>query len=61
MRGGPAGREYRCRDEGRPKATRLRQALHATLNIDRVRTGDLGGNAGTAAFSKALVSRITNG
>jgi isocitrate dehydrogenase (NAD+) len=26
-----------------------------------VRTGDLGGSANTAAFTKALVSRIANG
>jgi len=26
-----------------------------------VRTGDLGGKAGTAEFTKALVSRIVNG
>ena len=43
------------------QATRLRQALDATLNIDGVRTGDLGGSASTAAFTKALVARITNG
>lgn len=42
------------------KATRLRQALHATLNIDQVRTGDLGGSASTTAFTHALVSRIRN-
>jgi isocitrate dehydrogenase (NAD+) len=43
------------------KATRLRQALDATLNIDQVRTGDLGGKATTAEFTRALVSRIANG
>jgi isocitrate dehydrogenase (NAD+) len=43
------------------KATRLRQALDATLNIDKVRTGDLGGKANTAEFTKALVGRISNG
>ncbi len=43
------------------QATRLRQALHATLNLDMVRTGDLGGSASTAAFTQALVSRIRNG
>jgi len=43
------------------KATRLRQALDAALNVDMVRTGDLGGKASTAEFTKALVSRITNG
>jgi len=42
-------------------ATRLRQAIDATLNIDKVRTGDLGGTAGTAAYTQALVSRIKNG
>ncbi|MEP6875127.1 MAG: isocitrate/isopropylmalate family dehydrogenase [Burkholderiales bacterium] len=42
-------------------ATRLRQAINATLNIDMVRTGDLGGSAGTKAFTSALVSRITKG
>ena len=42
-------------------ATRLRKAIDDTLNIDKVRTGDLGGNAGTVAFTKALVSRIQNG
>ena len=42
-------------------ATRLRKAIDDTLNIDKVRTGDLGGTAGTAAFTKALVSRIQNG
>ena len=41
-------------------ATRLRQAIDEVLNIDQVRTGDLGGSASTAAFTKALVSRIAN-
>jgi isocitrate dehydrogenase (NAD+) len=41
-------------------ATRLRLAIDETLNIDRVRTGDLGGSANTAAFTQALVSRIKN-
>jgi isocitrate dehydrogenase (NAD+) len=40
---------------------RLRRAIDATLNIDGVRTGDLGGNADTAAFTTALVARIRNG
>ncbi|RZI94356.1 MAG: NAD-dependent isocitrate dehydrogenase, partial [Variovorax sp.] len=43
------------------KATRLRTAIDETLNIDKVRTGDLGGTANTAAFTKALVSRIHGG
>jgi isocitrate dehydrogenase (NAD+) len=42
-------------------AARLRTAIDATLNIDKVRTGDLGGSANSAAFTKALVSRIVNG
>lgn len=42
-------------------AVRLRQAIDETLNIDKVRTGDLGGTASTAAFTKALVSRIGGG
>jgi isocitrate dehydrogenase (NAD+) len=42
-------------------AARLRRALHDTLNVDLVRTGDLGGSASTGAFTKALVSRIANG
>jgi isocitrate dehydrogenase (NAD+) len=39
-------------------ATRLRRAIDDTLNLDRVRTGDLGGTAGTADFTRALVQRI---
>jgi isocitrate dehydrogenase (NAD+) len=42
-------------------ATRLRRAISETLNIDKVRTGDLGGSASTSAYTKALVSRIANG
>ncbi len=42
-------------------ATRLRQAIDATLNIDLVRTGDLGGSASTSTFTQALVKRIKNG
>jgi isocitrate dehydrogenase (NAD+) len=42
-------------------AGRLRGAIHATLNTDGVRTGDLGGTANTAAFTRALVSRIKTG
>ena len=40
--------------------TRLRKAIDATLNVDKVPTGDLGGSANTATFTKALVSRIAN-
>jgi isocitrate dehydrogenase (NAD+) len=39
-------------------ATRLRVAIDQTLNVDNVRTGDLGGKANTAEFTKALISRI---
>ncbi len=42
-------------------ATRLRVAIDATLNLDKVRTGDLGGTASTAEFTRALVARIANG
>jgi isocitrate dehydrogenase (NAD+) len=41
-------------------AARLRKAIGETLNADRVRTGDLGGRAGTAEFTRALVARIAN-
>jgi isocitrate dehydrogenase (NAD+) len=41
-------------------AVRLRQALHETLNIDQVRTGDLGGRSSTAEFTHAVVKRITH-
>lgn len=40
-------------------ATQLRQAIDATLNVDNIRTGDLGGKAGTAEYTRALVARIT--
>jgi isocitrate dehydrogenase (NAD+) len=42
-------------------AARLRKAIDDTLNVDKVRTGDLGGAANTAAFTTALASRIRNG
>ena len=43
------------------KATRVRKAIDDTLNVDKVRTGDLGGSASTAEFTRALVARINNG
>ena len=43
-----------------PMAARLRKAIGETLNTDQVRTGDLGGRAGTAEFTRALVARIAN-
>jgi isocitrate dehydrogenase (NAD+) len=39
-------------------AGRLRRAISATLNLDQVRTGDLGGKSTTAEFTRALVRRI---
>jgi isocitrate dehydrogenase (NAD+) len=41
-------------------ALRLRNGIHDTLNIDNVRTGDLGGRSNTAEFTRALVKRIVN-
>jgi isocitrate dehydrogenase (NAD+) len=41
-------------------AARFRTAIDQTLNVDKVKTGDLGGNAGTAEFTRALVKRIAN-
>lgn len=37
---------------------RLRKAIDETLNIDQVRTGDLGGRASTSEFAAALVKRV---
>lgn len=42
------------------KATRLRNSIDATLNVDGVRTSDLGGNSSTRDFAKSLVRRIKN-
>jgi isocitrate dehydrogenase (NAD+) len=41
-------------------AARLRTAIDQTLNLDKVRTGDLGGRSNTAEFTRALVKRIAN-
>jgi isocitrate dehydrogenase (NAD+) len=41
-------------------ATRLRAAIGATLNVDLVRTGDLGGHSTTAQFTHALIAHIRN-
>src|SRR5688572_12322392 len=38
-------------------ATSLRKAIDDTLNIDKVRTGDLGGEGNTMSFAKAIASR----
>jgi isocitrate dehydrogenase (NAD+) len=41
-------------------AQRLRKAVGETLNLDKIRTGDLGGRSTTAEFTAALVKRIAN-
>jgi isocitrate dehydrogenase (NAD+) len=43
------------------KATRLRRAINNTLNVDNIRTGDLGGSASTSAYAAALCARVRNG
>jgi isocitrate dehydrogenase (NAD+) len=43
------------------KAQRVRRAIDDTLNTDQVRTGDLGGKASTADYTRALVKRATAG
>lgn len=39
-------------------ASRLRTEISDVLTIDNIRTGDLGGHAGTAEFAGALIRRI---
>jgi isocitrate dehydrogenase (NAD+) len=39
-------------------AARLRGGIDLTLNVDRVRTRDLGGTADTAQFTRGLVTRL---
>jgi isocitrate dehydrogenase (NAD+) len=41
-------------------AQRLRTAISDTLNMDKVRTGDIGGKATTAEFTAALTKRIAH-
>jgi isocitrate dehydrogenase (NAD+) len=41
-------------------AGRLRDGLNQTLNVDNIRTGDLGGRASSREFTSALVRRIAN-
>jgi isocitrate dehydrogenase (NAD+) len=41
-------------------AARLRAAIDKTLNVDKARTRDLGGNAATAEFTRALIDRIVH-
>ena len=33
-------------------------ALDATLKVDKIRTGDLGGSATTDTFAKAVIARL---
>jgi isocitrate dehydrogenase (NAD+) len=40
-------------------AARLRTAIDHALNVDKARTGDLGGHTGTADFARAVVERIS--
>jgi isocitrate dehydrogenase (NAD+) len=40
------------------KANLLRQTIHQVLNIDNIRTGDLGGTASCKQYTQALTSRI---
>src|SRR6202051_1206813 len=41
-------------------AALLRTGIEQTLNLDKLRTGDLGGDGTTAEFTRALVKRITD-
>jgi isocitrate dehydrogenase (NAD+) len=41
-------------------AARLRTAIDQTLNVDKARTGDLGGHTSTADYTRALIRRISN-
>jgi len=43
------------------KATLLRKAIHDTLNVDKIRTGDLKGKSSTKEYTQALIARIRNG
>lgn len=43
------------------QANRLRRDIDLTLNVDHVRTGDLGGTASTKEFTVALVARLRAG
>ena len=39
-------------------AQRLRAVIGDVLNVDKVRTGDLGGNASTREFARAIIRRL---
>lgn len=51
------GSSYRGSND-RSCRRRLHQALDAALNVDKVRTGDIGGKSTTAEFTKALVGDV---
>jgi len=40
------------------QATKLRAAIDKTLLVDKIRTGDLGGTAGTAAFADGVIANL---
>jgi len=42
-------------------ATALRRAIDTVLNVEKTRTGDLGGTASTSDFAAAIVQRVTSG
>ena len=42
------------------KAVALRKAIDGALNVDKVRTRDLGGTASTSEFANAVTHRVTN-
>ncbi|HKT74967.1 MAG TPA: isocitrate/isopropylmalate family dehydrogenase [Steroidobacteraceae bacterium] len=42
------------------QAMRLRKAIDDTLNVDKIKTGDLGGSADTKRYTQALIARIRN-
>jgi isocitrate dehydrogenase (NAD+) len=42
-------------------ARQLRKAIDQVLNLDKIRTGDLGGKTSTGDFARALVQRVGSG
>ncbi len=41
-------------------ADRLRRGIDDTLNVDKIRTGDLGGSSSTKEYTQALIARVKN-
>jgi Isocitrate/isopropylmalate dehydrogenase len=39
-------------------AVRLRDAIDRTLNVDKLRTGDLGGSSNTRDYTRAVIARL---